>query len=88
MKKKVSMVIPFDTMKENIRNGEHWVRTDWTKQDKYVIIADDRYCTPCLLLDYRLSVSEYIEKNDIDIVLVSYGAANFASDSSIVMAAS
>ena len=42
MKKKVSMVVPFDTMKENIRSGEHWVRTDWTKKDKYVIIADNR----------------------------------------------
>lgn len=37
---------------------------------------------------YRLSVSEYIEENDIDLVLVSYGASNFASDSSIMMAAS
>lgn len=59
MKKKVSMVVPFDTMKENIRSGEHWVRTDWTKKDKYVIIADDRYCTPCLLLVYKDS-NDYV----------------------------
>jgi hypothetical protein len=40
-------------MKANIKNGEHWVREDWTNSDKYVIIADERYCTPCLLLVYR-----------------------------------
>ena len=38
-KKRISVVIPFETMKANIRQGEHWVRTDWTTQDKYVIIA-------------------------------------------------
>lgn len=65
MKKKVSMVVPFDTMKENIRNGEHWVRTDWTKQDKYVIIADDRYCTPRLLL-------VYVDSNDYVIFRPTY----------------
>ena len=49
-KKRISIVVPFETMKTNIRQGEHWIRTDWTSNDKYVIIADDRYCTPCLLL--------------------------------------
>lgn len=52
-KKQVSVIVPFDTMKANIKNGEHWVREDWTNSDKYVIIADERYCTPCLLLVYR-----------------------------------
>ncbi len=37
---------------------------------------------------YRLSVSEYIEENDIDAVLVSYSASNFASDSSVLLTAS
>lgn len=37
---------------------------------------------------YRLSVQEYIEENQIDVVLVSYGATNFASDSSVLLAAS
>lgn len=52
-KKQVSVIVPFDTMKANIKNGEHWVREDWTNSDKYVIIADERYCTPCLLLVYK-----------------------------------
>lgn len=52
-KRNLSVVVPFDTMKDNIRQGEKWVRSDWTNNDKYVIIADDRYCTPCLLLVYR-----------------------------------
>ena len=52
-KKQVSVIVPFDTMKANIKNGEHWVREDWTNSDKYIIIADERYCTPCLLLVYR-----------------------------------
>lgn len=58
-KKRISMIVPFDTMKKNIRNGEHWVRTDWTNNDKYVIMADDRYCTPCLLLVFRDS-NDYV----------------------------
>jgi len=37
---------------------------------------------------YRLGVLEYIEKNDIDTVLVCYNASNFASDSSVLLAAS
>ena len=52
-KRNLSVVVPFDTMKDNIRQGEKWVRSDWTNNDKYVIIADARYCTPCLLLVYR-----------------------------------
>ena len=48
-KKKLSVVVPFDIMKSAIQQGEKWVRSDWTNNDKYVIIADDRYCTPCLL---------------------------------------
>ena len=58
-RKRMSIVVPFETMKINIRQGEHWVRTDWTTQDKYVIMADERYCTPCLLLVYRDS-NEYV----------------------------
>ena len=53
MKKKISMIVPFETMKENIKYGEKWVRTDWKAIDKYVIIADERYCTPCLLLVFK-----------------------------------
>ena len=53
-RKKVSIIVPFETMKDNIRHGEHWVRTDWTKGDKYVILADERYVdVPCLLLVFR-----------------------------------
>ena len=52
-KRNLSVIVTFDTMKDNIRQGEKWVRSDWTNNDKYVIIADDRYCTPCLLLVYR-----------------------------------
>ena len=52
-KKQVSVIVPFEVMKENIKQGEKWIRTDWTTNDKYVIIADERYCTPCLLLVYR-----------------------------------
>lgn len=52
-KKKVSIIVPFETMKENIKYGEKWVRTDWKVIDKYVIIADERYCTPCLLLVFK-----------------------------------
>lgn len=58
-KKRVSIIVPFETMKDNIKQGEHWVRTDWTVQDKYVIMADERYCTPCLLLVYR-DTNEYV----------------------------
>lgn len=59
-KKKISIIVPFETMKENIRIGEHWVRTDWTKNDKYVIIADDRYVdSQCLLLVFRDS-NDYV----------------------------
>lgn len=58
-RKRMSIVIPFETMKANIKQGEHWVRTDWTTQDKYVIMADERYCTPCLLLVYRDS-NDYV----------------------------
>ena len=54
MKKKVSIIVPFETMKANIRHGEYWVRADWTNNDKYVIIADDRYVdVQCLLLVFR-----------------------------------
>lgn len=50
-KKQISVIVPFDTMKEYICHGERWVRTDWTKNDKYVILADDRYVdVQCLLL--------------------------------------
>ena len=59
MKKKVSIIVPFEIMKDNIRNGEHWVRTDWTTNDKYVILADERYCTPCLLLVYK-DTNDYV----------------------------
>ena len=43
MKKKMSIIVPFEVMKENIKQGEKWVRTDWKVIDKYVIIADERY---------------------------------------------
>ena len=52
-KKRISIVVPFEMMKANIRQGEHWIRADWTDNDKYVIMADERYCTPRLLLVYR-----------------------------------
>lgn len=58
-KKKLSVVVPFDIMKSAIQQGEKWVRSDWTNNDKYVIIADDRYCTPCLLLVYKDS-NDYV----------------------------
>ena len=53
MKKKMSIIVPFKTMEDNIKRGEHWVRTDWKRNDKYVIIADERYCTPCLVLVFK-----------------------------------
>ena len=53
MKKRMSIIVPFEIMQTCIKQGEHWVRTDWTTQDKYVILADERCCTPCLLLVYR-----------------------------------
>lgn len=53
MKKRMSIIVPFEVMKTCIKQGEHWVRTDWTNNDKYVIMADERCCTPCLLLVYR-----------------------------------
>lgn len=59
MNKNLSILIPFDTMKENIRCGEKWVRNDWKNNDKYVILADERYCTPCLLLVFTHS-NEYV----------------------------
>lgn len=52
-KKNQSILVSFDTMKTYIRNGEKWVRSDWKNKDKYVIIADDRYCSPVLLLVYK-----------------------------------
>ena len=59
MRKNISMIVPFDTMKDNIRTREHWVRTDWKVNDRYVTLADDRYCTPVLLLVYRDS-NDYV----------------------------
>lgn len=59
MKKKISMIVPFDVMKANIKTREHWVRTDWKCNDRYVTIADDRYCTPILLLVYA-NTDEYV----------------------------
>ena len=59
MKKKVSIIIPFEMMKNNIKSNEHWVRTDWTSDDKYVTLADERYCTPVLLLVYK-DTDEYV----------------------------
>ena len=58
-KKNVSVVVPFETMRDNIKQGEKWVRTDWRYKDKYVIIADERYCTPCLLLVFK-DTDEYV----------------------------
>lgn len=53
MTKKISIVMTFDKMKENIKQGEKWIRDDWKQKDKYVILADDRYIDkPCLLLVY------------------------------------
>lgn len=53
-RKRVSIVVPFETMKENIKQGERWVRTDWKYNDKYVILADDRYVDiQCLLLVFK-----------------------------------
>lgn len=58
-RKRVSVVVPFETMRDNIKQGERWVRTDWRYKDKYVILADDRYCTPCLLLVF-MDTDEYV----------------------------
>ena len=55
-----SFSIPYDTMIENIRQGEHWVRNDWKENNKYVMLADDRQCTPCLLLVLRETNDYYI----------------------------
>ena len=52
-KNKVSILVPFNTMKDKIQQKERWIREDWTTTDKYVIMADERYCTPCLLLVYK-----------------------------------
>lgn len=52
-KNKISILVPFKTMKEKIQQKEHWVREDWTNADKYVIMADERYCTPQMLIVYR-----------------------------------
>ena len=52
-KNKVSILVPFNTMKDKIQQKEKWIREDWTTADKYVIMADERYCTPCLLLVYK-----------------------------------
>ena len=59
MKKKISMVVPFEVMKDNIKTHEHWVRTDWKTKDRYVTLADDRCCTPCLLLVYT-KTNDYV----------------------------
>lgn len=59
MKKKVSMIVPYDTMVTNIKQGEHWVRTDWRYKDKYVMLADERYCTPRLILVFP-DTNEYV----------------------------
>ena len=59
-RKRVSIVVPFETMKENIKRGERWVRTDWKYHDKYVILADDRYVdVQCLLLVF-VDSDEYV----------------------------
>ena len=58
-RKRMSIVIPFETMKANIKQGEHWVRTDWKRNDKYVIIADERCCTPCLVLVFK-NTDDYV----------------------------
>ena len=52
-KNKVLILVPFNTMKDKIQQKEKWIREDWTTTDKYVIMADERYCTPCLLLVYK-----------------------------------
>ena len=59
----------------------------------YFIIYSDLVCPYCVAFENAIVENEdkfqkYIEENDIDLVLVSYGASNFASDSSILMAAS
>ena len=53
MRKRVSILVPFEVMRDNIKFKERWVRSDWKNKDKYVIIADDRYCSPVLLLVYK-----------------------------------
>jgi hypothetical protein len=52
MKKKYSTPVPFEVVQKNIKNGDKWVRMDWTDNNKYLILADERYCTPRLLLVY------------------------------------
>ena len=32
-RKRVSVVVPFETMRDNIKQGERWVRTDWRYKD-------------------------------------------------------
>ena len=53
-----SLNVSFETMKANIKQGEHWIRNDWKDKNKYVILADERYCTPCLLL-VLADINEY-----------------------------
>lgn len=52
MKKRVSVLVPFEVMKDNIKFKERWVRSDWKSKDRYVTLADERYCTPCLVMVY------------------------------------
>ena len=59
MRKKHSILVPFDVVRENIQHGDKWVRADWTDNNKYLILADERYCTPCLLLVY-IDTNSYV----------------------------
>ena len=58
-KSNISVSCSFDIMMKMIQQGEHWVRSDWKENDKYVILADERYCTPVLLLVLR-DTNEYL----------------------------
>ena len=58
-KSNISVSCSFEIMNKMIRQGEHWVRNDWKEGNKYVILADDRCCTPCLLLVMK-ETNEYL----------------------------
>lgn len=53
MRKRVSILVPFEVMRDNIKFKERWVRSDWKDKNRYVTLADERYCTPCLIMVYK-----------------------------------
>ena len=65
MRKRVSILVPFEVVRDNIKFNERWVRSDWKDKNRYVTLADERYCTPCLIMVYK-------ERNDYVIFNPTY----------------